>query len=244
MSFQWKPYVSVAARRNKAAKEMAKLSKGGRKLEPVIINGRTLATTFWGTAWNRNLEAYSDFDNRLPRGRTYARNGSVLDLQIGDGEVTALVSGSEVYQINIKVAPVAKEAWGSICQDCAGAIESLVELLQGRLSKGVMERICRQKTGLFPSPKDITFSCSCPDWASMCKHVAAVLYGVGARLDHRPELLFTLRRVTVQDLIASAGQVLHHTNPSSASRSNPGPGPCTPRPWSAYPVKAARPLAV
>jgi uncharacterized Zn finger protein len=216
MSFEWKPYVPVAVRRNKAAKELAKLAKGGRKLEPVVIPGRTIATTFWGTAWNGNLEAYSDFDNRLPRGRTYARNGSVLDLQIGDGEVTALVSGSEIYQIHIKVAPVAKEAWGSICRDCAGGIESLVELLQGRLSKGVMERICRQKTGLFPSPKDITFSCSCPDWASMCKHVAAVLYGVGARLDHRPELLFTLRQVTVQDLLASAGQgtPLSHAGPA------------------------------
>lgn len=204
--YGWKPYVPVAERRKKAAKVMAKLSKGGRELAPVMIEGRGIAATFWGKAWNQNLEAYSDYSNRLPRGRTYVRNGSVLDLQISSGEVRALVSGSEVYDIKILVQPVAKAAWASVCQDCAGGIESLVELLQGRLSKGVMERICRQQTGLFPSPKEIHLSCSCPDGASMCKHVAAVLYGVGARLDHQPDLLFTLRQVEVQDLLASAGK--------------------------------------
>lgn len=206
--YGWKPYVSVAERRAKAAKKLAKLAKGGRAIAPVIIAGRTIATTFWGKAWNENLEAYSDFSNRLPRGRTYVRNGSVLDLQIKAGEVRALVSGSEIYEVAIQVAPVAKAAWTALCRDCSGGIESLVELLQGRLSKGVMERICRQQTGLFPSPKDIHFSCSCPDWASMCKHVAAVLYGVGARLDTQPELLFTLRQVAVQELLASASQGL------------------------------------
>lgn len=204
--YGWKPYVPVAERRKKAAKVMAKLSKGGRELAPVRIEGRGIATTFWGKAWNQNLEAYSDYSNRLPRGRTYVRNGSVLDLQIGPGEVRALVSGSEIYDIKILVQPVATAAWASIRQDCAGGIESLVELLQGRLSKGVMERICRQQTGLFPSPKEIRLSCSCPDGASMCKHVAAVLYGVGARLDHQPGLLFTLRQVEVRDLLASAGK--------------------------------------
>ena len=98
--------------------------------------------------------------------------------------------------------------WSAICKDCAGAIDSLVELLQGRFSKGVMTRLCEEKTGLFPSPKEIIFTCSCPDWASMCKHVAAVLYGIGARLDHQPELLFTLRKVDQQDLIAKAGSDL------------------------------------
>jgi uncharacterized Zn finger protein len=206
--YGWKPYVPVAQRRAKAAKKLAKLAKGGRVVAPVVIAGRTIATTFWGKAWNDNLEAYSDYSNRLPRGRTYVRNGSVLDLQINAGEIRALVSGSEIYEVAIQVAPVAEAAWASLCRDCSGGIESLVELLQGRLSKGVMERICRQQTGLFPSPKDIHFSCSCPDWASMCKHVAAVLYGVGARLDAQPELLFTLRQVAVQELLTSASQGL------------------------------------
>ena len=92
--------------------------------------------------------------------------------------------------------------------DCAGAIDSLVELLQGRFSKGVMERLCRQGSGLFPSPDEIKLSCSCPDWASMCKHVAAVLYGIGARLDQQPELLFRLHKVDEKALIAKAGKGL------------------------------------
>jgi uncharacterized Zn finger protein len=206
--YGWRPYVSVAARRRKAEREMQKLRKKGHPVSPVMIAGRTIARTFWGKAWCDNLERYSDFSNRLPRGRTYVRNGSVLDLQIAPGEVKALVSGSAIYKVTVKVAAVPKARWASICTDCAGAIDSLVELLQGRFSKGVMERICQQTTGLFPAPAEIEFSCSCPDWASMCKHVAAVLYGVGARLDGQPECLFTLRKVDEKALIARAGRGL------------------------------------
>ncbi len=201
----WRPYVSAAQRRGQAWREMAKLKKQGRLVSPVIIEGRTIVTTFWGKAWCDNLERYSDFENRLPRGRTYVRNGSVIDLQIGPGEVKALVSGSEIYKVKVKIAPVTKVRWRSICTDCAGAIDSLIELLQGRFSKGVMERVCRQTTGLFPAPHEITLSCSCPDWADMCKHVAAVLYGIGARLDQQPDLLFRLHQVDEKELIAGAG---------------------------------------
>lgn len=206
--YGFKPYVSVGARRARAARELAKLQKKGRKISPVVVEGRTIARTFWGEAWCDNLERYSDYANRLPRGRTYVRNGSVLDLQVGPGSVTALVSGSAMYDVKVTVGPVGRARWRAICQDCSGAIDSLVELLQGRFSKGVMTRLCHEKTGLFPSPKDILFTCSCPDWASMCKHVAAVLYGIGARLDHQPELLFMLRKVDQQDLIARAGSDL------------------------------------
>jgi uncharacterized Zn finger protein len=204
----FKPYVSVGARRARAARELAKHRKNGRTMSPVAIEGRKIARTFWGEAWCDNLERYSDYANRLPRGRTYVRNGSVVDLQIGPGRVTALVSGSAMYDVQVTVGPVPRARWNAICKDCSGAIDSLVELLQGRFSGGVMTRLCEEKTGLFPSPKDILFTCSCPDWASMCKHVAAVLYGVGARLDHQPELLFTLRNVDQHDLIATAGSDL------------------------------------
>src|SRR5438552_2830973 len=206
--YGFRPYVSVAARRAHAARELAKLEKKGRKISPVVVEGRKIAVTFWGEAWCANLERYSDYANRLPRGRTYVRNGSVVDLQVGLGCVTALVSGSRMYDVKVSVGPVGPARWRAICKDCSGAIDSLVELLQGRFSKGVMTRLCEEKTGLFPSPKDILFTCSCPDWASMCKHVAAVLYGIGARLDHQPELLFTLRKVDQQDLIAKAGSDL------------------------------------
>ena len=161
---------------------------------PVAIEGRTIATTFWGKAWCENLERYSDYANRLPRGRTYVRNGSVVDLQIAPARSRRWSADRILYQIAVNDRAGAARRAGKHLRDCAGAIDSLVELLQGRFSKGVMERICRRKTGLFPAPTEITFACSCPDWASMCKHVAAVLYGVGARLDEQPELLFRLRK--------------------------------------------------
>ncbi len=215
--YGWRPYVSVAERRRQAAAEMARLKKKGQPVSPVLVEGRTIVKTFWGKAWCENLERYSDFENRLPRGRTYVRNGSVIDLQIAPGEIKALVSGSEIYKVKVKVAPVAKARWQSICKDCAGAIDSLVELLQGRFSKGVMERVCRQKTGLFPSPDEIQLSCSCPDWADMCKHVAAVLYGIGARLDQQPELIFRLHNVDEKELIARAGTALPQAKKAPAA---------------------------
>ncbi len=210
--YDWKPYVPVAARRRQAARELAKLAKKGHPASPVVIDGRAIAKTFWGKAWCDNLERYSDYANRLPRGRTYVRNGSVVDLQIAAGAVTAMVSGSDLYRIQVRVAAVPKARWSAVCRDCAGAIDSLVELLQGRFSQGVMARLCHEKTGLFPSPAEITFECSCPDWASMCKHVAAVLYGIGARLDEQPDLLFALRKVDQQDLITRAGKGLPRTS--------------------------------
>jgi|SRR5215468_10178996 len=206
--FGWQPYVSVAERRRQAERKLAKLKKQGKSVAPVTIEGRAIATTFWGKAWCDNLERYSDYENRLPRGRTYVRNGSVVDLQIGKGEVIAMVAGSSLYEIEIAITPIKSARWKTICRDCARTIDSLVELLQGRLAKGVMDRVCREGDGLFPSPREIKLSCSCPDWAGMCKHVAAVLYGVGARLDQKPQLLFVLRGVDEQELIAGAGQDL------------------------------------
>jgi uncharacterized Zn finger protein len=205
MSFYgWKPYVSAAERRKKAAKTAAQAKKKGSDLSPVAASRGAIAKTFWGKAWCDNLERYSDFANRLPRGRTYVRNGSVIDLKITEGQVKAQVVGSSLYKVAVSVIAVPGTQWQSISADCADSIDTLVELLQGRLSKPVMERICKPKTGLFPGPKEIQFSCSCPDWASMCKHVAAVLYGVGARLDAQPELMFTLRRVDAKDLVIQA----------------------------------------
>ena len=182
----WRPYIPVAERRRLAAKKIAKLKQAGRKISPVEIAGRKITTTFWGGAWSHNLESYSDYANRLPRGRTYLRNGSLVDLQIEAGRVRALVSGSEIYQVEIEIKRLAKARWRRIKGQCANQIDSLVELLQGSLSKGVMEIVTRKGSGLFPSPREISLDCSCPDWATMCKHVAATLYGVGARLDHRP----------------------------------------------------------
>lgn len=208
----WPRYVPVAERRAKAALELKQRAKKGQMSSPIVIEGRTIASSFWGKAWCDNLERYSDFSNRLPRGRTYVRNGSVLDLQISAGKVTALVSGSQLYDVQVRIATVPKIRWSAVRKDCGGAIDSLVELLQGRFSKGVMARICERDKGLFPSPKEIEFECSCPDYASMCKHIAAVLYGVGARLDTNPELLFALRGVDHLELIEQAGKSIATVN--------------------------------
>lgn len=205
--YGWRAYVPSAVRRLQAQRAVQRFRKAGRDLSPVEVAGRRIATTFWGAAWCDNLERYSDFANRLPRGRTYVRGGRVIDLRIAAGDVMALVSGTDIYEVKIAVAPVPADRWRRICQACAGGIDSLVELLQGRFSEAVMARLCAEGTGLFPTPREITFTCSCPDWASMCKHVAAVLYGVGARLDRQPELLFLLRQVDGQDLLAGAGAV-------------------------------------
>jgi uncharacterized Zn finger protein len=204
-SLQWRPYVRVADRRRNAARLVAKLRKQGRTIAPIELEGRTIARTFWGTAWCDNLESYSDYANRLPRGRSYVRNGSVIDLQIEPGTVTALVSGSEIYDVRIEIRRVPKRRWRGLVDACAGQVDSLVDLLAGELADGVMQILARHETGLFPAPPDISLDCSCPDWAGMCKHVAAVLYGVGARLDREPELLFRLRRVDATDLIARVG---------------------------------------
>jgi uncharacterized Zn finger protein len=211
--YGFRPYVSVAQRRANAARQMAKLAKKGHAVTPVQIEGRQIASTFWGKAWCENLESYSDFENRLPRGRTYVRNGSVVDLQIKPGKVTAQVSGSDLYDIDIKIKPLSKPHWQTISSQCAGKIASVLELLQGRLSSGVMEIITHREQGLFPKPAEISLDCSCPDWADMCKHVAAALYGVGARLDEKPELLFVLRQVDHMELIeqAAIGQSLAPT---------------------------------
>ncbi|MBA4176285.1 MAG: hypothetical protein C0505_06960 [Leptothrix sp. (in: Bacteria)] len=205
MFYEWAPYVPVAERRRKAAGVMAKLARKGQIISPVVVHGRAIANTAWGKAWCANMERYSDYANRLPRGRTYVRNGSVVDLQITPGTVAARVSGSSIYSTTVTVKPMPKAKWQQICADCAGGIDSLVELLQGRFSKGVMDRLCRQGDGLFPVPKDIHFACTCPDGAYMCKHVAAVLYGIGARFDSKPELLFTLRQVDPAELLSRAG---------------------------------------
>jgi uncharacterized Zn finger protein len=215
--YEWPPYVPVAERRRKAAKELAKLKQRHQSVSPVTIAGRAIAKFFWGKSWCTNLERYSDYENRLPRGRTYVRNGSVVDLQIAKGKVSAMVSGSNLYTVMLTIAPVTATRWKAICQDCAGAIDSLVELLQGRLSKGVMDRVCREGDGLFPAPKEIKLSCSCPDWADMCKHVAAVLYGIGARLDEKPALLFELRGVDEHELLANVGQELSLKKPVPAT---------------------------
>ena len=180
---------------------MARLRKSGVKVQPVVIEGSQIARSFWGKAWCHHLESFSDYENRLPRGRSYVRNGSVCHLSVASGAISAKVQGSSLYSVEIRITKLPQQKWLAIKSRCAGKIGSLLDLLQGKLSSGVMEVVTDRENGLFPKPAEITLECSCPDWATMCKHVAAVLYGVGARLDEQPELLFVLRGVDHEELI-------------------------------------------
>jgi uncharacterized Zn finger protein len=194
---------SVSELKAKAEKLADKLRKTGT-IQPVLIEGKQIATTFWGRSWCTNIESYEDFAYRLDRGRAYVRHGAVVDLQMREGKISAQVSGSSLYKVHIEVEALPAERWVSLQRACAGKIGSLMELLQGRLSKGVMEVLCRRPDGIFPAPGEIKFRCSCPDAASMCKHVAAVMYGVGNRLDTDPSILFLLRSVKKEELISEA----------------------------------------
>lgn len=201
-------YVSVEERRIKAQKAIEKLRKKNPDISPIIIEGRKIAKTWWGMAWNKNLESYADYESRIQRGRSYVRNMAVIDLKIQKGMVIALVKGSPAtpYEVKVQIEPVKGEAWDDIKKVCQGKIESLQELIDGKFPKALGELFTSKGTGLFPSPKNIKFACTCPDYASMCKHVAAVLYGIGARLDDDPSLFFTLRNANVEELISQTIQ--------------------------------------
>ncbi|MCY4076111.1 MAG: SWIM zinc finger family protein [Acidobacteria bacterium] len=200
----WYPrYVPVGVRRARALSERVSLRARGVEVQPVDIRGRVIARSFWGRRWCEHLESFSDFANRLPRGRTYVRNGAVYHLAIAPGEVEARVAGSDLYRVTVRIRTLGRPAWKAIKAACAGQIGTVLELLQGRLSDRVMEVVTDRDTGLFPKPGEMELACDCPDWATMCKHVAAVLYGVGSRLDGSPELLFRLRGVDEAELIAA-----------------------------------------
>jgi uncharacterized Zn finger protein len=201
---RWAPYVPVAKRRANAVREASKLSKKGKNLRPIQIKSRAIASSFWGLSWCENLEIYADWANRMPRGRTYARNGSIVDLQIEPGKITALVSGSSLYKIKISIDPLNKQRWQAIRSDCAQQVSSLLDLMRGKLPDAVLARLTDPKQGMFPSPKELKLQCSCPDYATMCKHIAATLYGVGHLLDSEPGLFFKMRGVDQSELVSDA----------------------------------------
>ncbi len=201
-------YVTVAEKRAKAQKKIKQLRKKNPDIRPVILEGQALAKSWWGKAWNENLESYADYSNRIGRGRSYVRHLAVLDLQIVPGKVTSLVQGSmgAPYEVVISITKMKKKNWQTIKKECQSRLSSLPDLLAGSIPKSLQETFMVQGKGLFPTPSEIAFDCSCPDWASMCKHVAATLYGVGARLDEDPALFFTLRQAAMDDLVSQAVQ--------------------------------------
>ena len=196
-------YVSVAKKQANAKKALEKLRKKKPDVCPVIVTGNKVAKTWWGVAWNKNLESYADYSNRIGRGRAYVRNGFVLDLRIDTGNVSAVVAGSgrKPYNITITIDALSKTRWENITEICGRSIANIDQLVQGKFPKELEALFTQKGEGLFPSPKEIKFSCDCPDWAGMCKHVAAVLYGIGARFDDDPTLFFKLRNIEIEALI-------------------------------------------
>lgn len=201
--WEYPEYVPVAEKKRRALQKLSELQKKNSAIRPVIIQGTALVRNWWGKAWNTNLERYADYHNRIGRGKSYVRHGAVLDLQIEKGNIAALVQGSrsKPYKVVVRVKTLPSRVWQEIKAACGGRLESLQDLIAGVFPRELGDIFLSKDTGLFPSPKEISFDCSCPDWASMCKHVAATLYGIGARLDDDPMLFFTLRGVDVQELV-------------------------------------------
>lgn len=199
-------YEEAQERKERLQREIAKRQKRGEKFEalPAPAGQKKLSTTFWGQAWCRNLESYQVYESRLPRGRSYLRQGNVYNLEIEPGKLSAVVAGSELYDTSITIKPLPKAQWEQIVESSAGQVGSMLDLLAGKLGDGLMKVLTDPDDGLFPKPKEIRFNCSCPDHADMCKHVSAVLYGVGVLLDTKPELLFTLRGVDQAELLCNA----------------------------------------
>ena len=201
--YRFPKYVTVAEKQAKAEKKLKQLRKKNPDIQPVTIAGRAIALTWWGKEWNNNLERYADYSNRIGRGRSYVRHGAVLDLKVKPGKIEALVQGGESrpYEVNISIDGISPKTWAEIKKQCRGQMDSLQKLIAGKFPKAMKELFIRKGTGLFPAPKEIHFNCSCPDTAYMCKHVAATLYGIGARLDEDPNLFFALRKVDVDELV-------------------------------------------
>jgi len=195
-------YISVADKKARAEKITKKLLKKNPKLNPITIEGNKIVTTWWGKSWTKNLESYADYSNRLGRGRSYVRHGAVLDLQINEGIIEALVLGSSKYKITIKIKKLNDSNWKVLQKKAAGQIESVAQVIEGSFPKELANIFTVKEKGLFPSPKEIDFECSCPDWAYMCKHIAAALYGTGVRLDQDPSLFFKMRAVNLNKLIS------------------------------------------
>ncbi len=196
-------YVPVAKKKENAQKSIEKLRKKNPNISPVIIEGSLISKKWWGKAWNKNLESYADLSNRISRGRSYLRHGAVLDLQIKKGKIEALVqgSGSKPYSVVIEIDKLDSIKWKKVIEFCNHKIETMETLIAGKFPKEFDELFKASKNGLFPNPKEIHFKCSCPDSARVCKHVAAVLYGVGARLDNDPILFFKLRDIDFEELL-------------------------------------------
>lgn len=197
----FRPYTTVAELKEKAERTAARL----KTAEPVLPHPHTrkICLTWWGEAWCKNLESYADYDYRLGRGRSYFRANTVVDLKIRGNVVKAKVQGTSKnpYQITITFDSPKPEDIQAITEKLSNRITDIEDLLKGNFPEDLKELFTQKKPGLFPSPNEIHFDCTCFDWADMCKHVAAVMYAIGVKIDDNPGFLFELRGVDMDKFI-------------------------------------------
>ncbi len=196
-------YETKAEKRRRIGEKLERLRKTDPNIAPLTIEGNTLAKSWWGKAWGKNLESYADYKSRLSRGKNYVKQGAILDLKIEEGKVNSKISGSgsKIYDCEIHIERLSDERLKKILEHCQNKISTLDALLTGDFSEELLELFQDKSYGLFPSPDEISFRCDCPDVANICKHVAATLYAIGTKFDDDPMFFFELRQIESENLI-------------------------------------------
>ncbi len=167
-------------------------------------SGRQFGKTWWASQWLAALERLID-PGRLSRGRSYARSGQVLNLDIKAGRVDSKVQGSRPspYKVTIEIKPLSEKEWGKVADAMAEQAIFAAKLLAGEMPQNIEEAFAAAKVDLFPASKgDLQTDCSCPDWSNPCKHIAAVYLLLGEQFDADPFLLFRLRGKSKPEVLA------------------------------------------
>ena len=215
--YEEQPRLKTADLERLAQQHREQLLAAGVELHPVVSRSRKLATRFWGSAWMRHLAVCESGGLCLAPGRTLLRHGCVLDVQVAPGRVTALVSADALYDVELRLTPPEEERVEELAALCAGKIDSLLSLLEGRVDESLLQQLCDPENGLLPDARDWRISCSCPDWSEPCPHAAAAMYALGVLLDAQPELLFTLRAIDPSALLRKPEQTPEHFDAASLS---------------------------
>ncbi len=202
----FREYVSVGERSARAQRKIRQLKKKNPNLNPVVIDGKQIASSWWGKAWINHLKHYADFDNRVGRGRSYVKNGLVIHFAIKPGHIESIVMGtsSSPYNIKIKTKKLSPNKWNKMKRLSREHLCTLPELNEGKFPKELKDIFSDRGEGIFPTIKEMSFHCSCPDWANMCKHVSASLFALGSQIDNNIDLFFKLRGVNTSELVQSA----------------------------------------
>src|SRR6516225_9973543 len=186
-------------------KSKPRAAKGGIKAQ---TKRGQFGQSWWAKRWIAVLESF-DIGARLGRGRSYARNGQVLNIDIAKAEVTAKVQGSrpKPYDVTIQVKSLAEKEWAKVIEALSGQAIYAAKLLAGEMPQDIENVFQEVKLSLFPEKLgDLATECSCPDWSNPCKHIAAVYYLIGEEFDRDPYLLFRLRGLNREDLLRRLGK--------------------------------------